>query len=114
MMPAQIPGMSWVEISYSTPYSPECLQPRKNTANSSEISDDRSTACAGTFLFVGDVLTLLHSIHLSSYQPRWAYLSANIPTLLESILSCTFHVSATLGVLNSLPVLFSNSIRFLI
>jgi len=109
MAPVQIPGMSWVEISYSTPYSSECSQLRKNTSINFEISDDRSTACGGTFVFVGDVLTLANSIWLSSYQPRSTFLSANIPTLLESILSCTFHVSATLSILNSLPVLCSNS-----
>ncbi|XP_020265073.1 membrane-bound transcription factor site-2 protease homolog isoform X1 [Asparagus officinalis] len=103
MTPVQIIGTSWVEISYSTPYSPECLQLSKNT---SANSDDISSACGGTFVFIGNVLTLAYSIHLSIYQPRWVYLSATIPTLVESILSCTFHVSATLGVLNSLPVFF--------
>lgn len=112
MAPIQIPGLSWVEISYSSPYSADCLQLEKNISAAAEISNDRSTACGGTFVFIGDVLSLARYIRLSSYRPRLTYLPANFPTLLENILACSSHVSVTLGVLNSLPVLFSYSSLF--
>ncbi|XP_019706630.1 membrane-bound transcription factor site-2 protease homolog isoform X2 [Elaeis guineensis] len=105
MAPVQIPGLSWVEISYSSPYSTECLQKRRNL---SSTDSSGSTSCGGSFVYVGDVSSLAYSIQLSAYQPRWASIifSAYLPYVLEKVSACTFHVSATLGLLNSMPVYF--------
>eukprot|EP00262_Sarcandra_glabra_P021455 TRINITY_DN9119_c0_g2_i1.p1 TRINITY_DN9119_c0_g2~~TRINITY_DN9119_c0_g2_i1.p1 ORF type:complete len:118 (+),score=14.83 TRINITY_DN9119_c0_g2_i1:43-354(+) len=50
---------------------------------------------------------MAHSVQLTAYRPRWAFnLGAGLPNMLEKVLLCTFHVSATLVLLNSLPVFF--------
>lgn len=103
-MPVQMPGLTWVEITYSRPYSLECLQ---QGGNSSEFgdSDSRSSNCGGTFVYVGDVAAEARSIQLTSYRPRWPFsLSTYFPNVLEKMIAYTFHVSATLALLNSLPV----------
>lgn len=103
MAPVQIPGLSWVEISYSSPYSMECLQLRRNF---SSTDSSGSNSCGGSFVYVGDVPSVAYYIQLSAYQPRWASIvfSAFLPYALEKVLACAFHVSATLGLLISLPV----------
>lgn len=108
MAPLSPPGISWVEISYSSPYSSECLLHQKNLTGDYESLSSGSTPCGGTFVFIGDALSMAISVRLSSYRPRWPFLmfSASIPTMLEKILNCNFHVSATYAFLNSLPVYF--------
>eukprot|EP00262_Sarcandra_glabra_P021456 TRINITY_DN9119_c0_g2_i2.p1 TRINITY_DN9119_c0_g2~~TRINITY_DN9119_c0_g2_i2.p1 ORF type:complete len:111 (+),score=14.48 TRINITY_DN9119_c0_g2_i2:43-333(+) len=40
---------------------------------------------------------MAHSVQLTAYRPRWAFnLGAGLPNMLEKVLLCTFHVSATL------------------
>ncbi|XP_008791413.2 membrane-bound transcription factor site-2 protease homolog isoform X2 [Phoenix dactylifera] len=108
MAPVQIPGLSWVEISYSSPYSSECLKLRRNLSSTYSENNSGSTSCGGSFVYVGDVPSVAYSIQLSAYQPRWSSIifSAYLPYVLEKLLGCAFHVSATLGLLNSLPVYF--------
>lgn len=101
-----MPGLTWVEITFSRRYSLECLQQGGNSSLEFEDSDSRSSNCGGTFVYVGDVASEAHSIQLTSYRPRWAFsLSTYFPNILEKIVAYTFHVSATLALLNSLPVL---------
>lgn len=98
-------GLSWVEISYLGYFSPECLQLGRNSFLVSKTSDLIKSKCVGTFVFVGDVISMAHSVRLTAYQPRWAFhFGAYLPNVLERILMCTFHVSLTLALLNSLPV----------
>ncbi|CAL9092398.1 unnamed protein product [Musa textilis] len=108
MAPVQIPGMSWVEITYSSPYSAECLKNNRNSSAYNENLNLGPTSCGGTFVYVGDVLSVAHLVHLSAYQPRWPSIifMARIPNLLEKLFSCCFHVSASLALVNSLPVYF--------
>lgn len=95
--------MVWVEITYSSP-SHECLH-EENRFPVSKISDLKETNCNATFIFVGDVISMAHSIHLTSYQPRWGpKIVAYFPDFLERILIWTFHVSLALALLNGLPV----------
>ncbi|XP_050225099.1 membrane-bound transcription factor site-2 protease homolog [Mercurialis annua] len=104
--PVQIPGLIWAEITYLRPYSSECLLPGKYLVPDTEnafIEDN----CGGTFVFVGNVLSMAHSVKLSAYQPRWAFaFGAHVPKVIEKILACTFQVSLTVALLNSLPVYF--------
>lgn len=110
MAPVLMPGLSWVEISYSSPYSSECLQLSKNLSSTDSDSENnsRSAPCVGTFVYIGDASSVSYSIQLSAYQPRWASIifSAYLPYILDKALACAFHVSAALGLLNSLPVYF--------
>ncbi|XP_010260869.1 PREDICTED: membrane-bound transcription factor site-2 protease homolog isoform X2 [Nelumbo nucifera] len=107
LMPAQVPGVTWVEIAYSNPYSLECLQKGENSSADIEGPESVITNCGGTFVFIGDAHSMGHSVQLTAYQPRWAFfLGAYLPNTLEKILVCTFHVSLTLAFLNSLPVFF--------
>ncbi|KAG8633816.1 membrane-bound transcription factor site-2 protease homolog isoform X3 [Manihot esculenta] len=107
LSPVELPGLIWAEITYSSPYSPECLQVGRKSFPHSETADFTEDNCGGTFVFVGDVISMAHSIHLTSYQPRWAFgWSAYIPKVLEKSLIFTFQVSLTLALLNSLPVYF--------
>lgn len=49
---------------------------------------------------------MAHSVRLTAYQPRWGFsFSAHLPNILEKSLMYTFHVSLTLALLNSLPVI---------
>lgn len=64
-------------------------------------------SCGGTFVFIGDLSLMARSIWLTSYQPRWSFsFGAYFPNVVEKLLICTFHVSLTLALLNSLPVCF--------
>lgn len=97
-------GLVWVEITYSSP-SHECLSLGRNKFPVSETSNPKETNCGGTFVFVGDVISMAYSIQLTSYQPRWTLkFSAYLPNLVERVLIWTFHVSLALALLNSLPV----------
>jgi hypothetical protein len=87
-------GLSWVEISYLGYFSPECLQLGRNSFLVSKTSDLIKSKCVGTFVFIGDVISMAHSVRFGAY----------LPNVLERILMCTFHVSLTLALLNSLPV----------
>lgn len=103
--PPQMLGLSWVEITYSRPFSSKCLQLGRNSVSDSHTSDLVEPKCGGTFVFVGDVISMANSVLLTTYQPRWAFPFATyLPNMLEKILACTFHVSLALALLNSLPV----------
>ncbi|PNY14836.1 membrane-bound transcription factor site-2 protease-like protein [Trifolium pratense] len=103
LAPVQEPGMVWVEITYSS-LSHECLH-EENRLPVSNSSDLEETNCGATFIFAGDVISMAHSIHLTSYQPRWGpNIVAYFPNFLERILIWTFHVSLALALLNGLPV----------
>lgn len=107
MTPVQIPGMTWVEVSYKSPYSPNCLQLTRNLSSKDSVNLNlESNPCDGTFVFIGDVVSVARSIQLSSYQPRWAWIiwSIHIPHILEKVLVCMLHMSAALGLINCLPV----------
>ncbi|XP_042515517.1 membrane-bound transcription factor site-2 protease homolog isoform X2 [Macadamia integrifolia] len=105
LMPSQMSGMTWVEITYSSPYSPECLQQGGNSSANHGGPESSASNCGGTFVFVGDVLSMGHSVQLTAYQFRWGFiLGAYLPQMLEKILACTFNVSLAIALLNSLPV----------
>ncbi|GAV71290.1 Peptidase_M50 domain-containing protein [Cephalotus follicularis] len=105
LSPVLLPGWMWVEITYLSPYSQKCSHLGNNTVPVSNTSMEHK--CGGTFVFVGDVISMAHSVILTSYQPRWAFaFGACLPNSLERCLVCTFHVSLTLALLNSLPVYF--------
>ncbi|MED6121023.1 hypothetical protein PIB30_026240 [Stylosanthes scabra] len=106
LAPVQEPGSVWIEITYSRT-SPECSLLERNRLTASETSGLKETNCGGTFIFVGDPISMAHSIQLTSYQPRFGpKFVAYFPNLLEKILVWTFHVSLALAFLNSLPVYF--------
>ncbi|KAI4332117.1 hypothetical protein L6164_017052 [Bauhinia variegata] len=107
LAPVQEPGLVWIEIKYSSPSSHECSLLHRNRFPGPETSNLKEAKCGGTFIFVGDVISMAHSVHFTSYQPRWGLLSfAYFPNLLERILIWTFRVSVALALLNSLPVYF--------
>ncbi|OVA07510.1 Membrane-bound transcription factor site-2 protease [Macleaya cordata] len=107
MGPVLSPGVTWVEIAYSRPYSAECLWLWRNSSADFVSPDSGATDCGGTFVFIGDALSMANSIGLTAYRPRSAIsLGLSLPNGLEKILACTFHVSLTLALLNSLPVFF--------
>ncbi|WCJ24433.1 hypothetical protein M5689_006393 [Euphorbia peplus] len=106
LSPIQFPGIIWAEITYSSPYSPECLQVAKNSSLHPE-SADLIENCGGKFVFVGDVISMVHSIQLTAYLPRSTFVfSVYLPVVLEKNLICLFQVSLTIALLNSLPVNF--------
>ncbi|KAL3630074.1 hypothetical protein CASFOL_023058 [Castilleja foliolosa] len=89
LTPIQMPGLGWVEITYST------------------LQCQNSSGCVQTFVFIGDVVDMEQSVDLTWYQPRWSvYFGAYFPNVLEKFLTCCFHVSLVLALLNSLPVYF--------
>lgn len=105
--PIQIPGMIWIEVTYSSPYSLECLQLGKKLFSDSGASEFEESNCGGSFVFVGDIISMASSVQLTAYRPRWASnFGSYLPNVLERLLMCTFHVSLTLVFLNSLPVSF--------
>ncbi|KAF3956203.1 hypothetical protein CMV_018647 [Castanea mollissima] len=107
LSPLQMPGLSWVEITFSRSLSAECLQLGRNSFSDSKTSDLIESKCRGSFVFVGDVISMARSVRLTAYQPRWAFhIGRYLPDVLERGLICTFHVSLTLALLNSLPVYF--------
>ena len=92
-----MPGLVWVEITYLNPYSSDCSYSREYPLPSSN--------CSGTFIFVGDVVSMARSIQLTMYRPRLDFhFAIYLPDVLEKILSCLFHTSLALALLNSLPV----------
>ncbi|KAG5630972.1 hypothetical protein H5410_002689 [Solanum commersonii] len=104
-LPLLSTGVAWVEITYS---SPSPLQ-YSHLGRTRVIDDNnsRENPCVKTFVFVGDAISIKHSVLLTSYQPRWsAKFGAHLPYVLERLLMFTFHVSMTLALLNSLPVYF--------
>lgn len=91
------PGVSWTEITYRKTSSQDC----------SRLGADFNTSnCLGTFVFVGDLIAMSHSVYLTAYQPRCLinFFGKSFPDILEKSLTCTFHVSLALVLLNSLPV----------
>lgn len=107
LSPIQTSGMIWIEVTYSSPYSLDCLQLGNQSFPDSRASEFEESICGGTFVFVGDVISMASSIQLTAYRPRWASNFASyLPNVLERLLMCTFHVSLTLALLNSLPVSF--------
>lgn len=109
--PIQMPGVGWVEITYLRP-SKGCLYPR-NSFQEYKSVDPKDTSCIHSFVFVGDLISLEHSLHLTSYQPRWEIdIGTYFPDSLEKLLICVFYVSLTLGFLNSFPVCFIQIIRY--
>lgn len=104
-MPVQLPGLGWVEITYSRL---ECLNGSRSQFSSEQHSNDGEKGCHHTFVFVGDLISMANSVHLTSYQPRFSmYFIAHIPDMLERFFTCAFHVSMVLALLNSLPVSYS-------
>ncbi|XP_073300876.1 membrane-bound transcription factor site-2 protease homolog isoform X1 [Primulina huaijiensis] len=102
LVPVQHQGQQWVELTFS---SFDC----QNVGRNSDATDSsiREGSCLQTYVFVGDVISMAHSIHLTSYQPRWyAKFAAYLPNTLERFFTCSFHVSMLLALLNSLPVYF--------
>lgn len=107
LSPIQIPGFIWIEVTYYSPYSPECLKLGRKSFADSRSSEFVDSNCGGTFVFVGDIISMASSVQLTAYQPRWASkFGIYLPNVLERLLMCTFHVSLTLALLNSLPVRF--------
>ncbi|KAL2484383.1 Peptidase M50 family protein [Forsythia ovata] len=105
--PVQLPGLAWVEITYSSPSSPECQNHRRSILPDNMNPNIRERRCLQSLVFIGDVISMAHSIRLTSYQPRWSIdFAADLPNLVEKLLTCTFHVSMILALLNSLPVFF--------
>ncbi|CAN8231275.1 unnamed protein product [Cochlearia groenlandica] len=92
-------GVSWIEITYKRTSSHDC---------SGLDLDFNNTRCVGTFVFVGDLIAMSHSVHLTAYQPRqlFKFFGKSLPGVIERSLTCTFHVSLALVLLNSLPVHF--------
>lgn len=97
LSPVQVPGLVWVEITYLITHSSDCFYSREYLLPSSN--------CSGTFIFVGDVVSMARSIQLTMYRPRLGFHFATyVPDVLERILLCLFHASLALALLNSLPV----------
>lgn len=102
--PIHIPGVSWVEITFSRPYSSECTQAGNEMGSGYNKSGSEDGKCGGSFVFIGDMMSMTRSIWLTEYQPRWLYVFAYFPDLVEKLLVNSFHVSLMLALLNSLPV----------
>ncbi|CAN1225985.1 Membrane-bound transcription factor site-2 protease homolog [Linum grandiflorum] len=104
LSPVQQPGLVWAEITYSRPY---CLQLETESSSDSETVDLTPHKCGGTFVFIGDLVSMAHSVQLTSYQPRYRFpFSAYLPKVMEKAAICIFYVSLTLALLNSLPVFY--------
>lgn len=107
LTPVQAPGLTWVEITYSSPYTLECWQNGGKSFAGVKSLNFEETSCGGTFVFIGDVISMAHSVRLTAYRPRWMFsFGALLPNVLEKILVCTFHFSLALALLNSIPVYF--------
>lgn len=105
LSPVQLPGLIWLEITYSRPYSLECMKLSRSSVSDTRTTDFMDPYCGGTFVFVGDAIFMAQSVSLTPYQPRWASaFGAYLPNVLRKSLMCIFHVSLTLALLNSLPV----------
>ncbi|KAI7738236.1 hypothetical protein M8C21_009767 [Ambrosia artemisiifolia] len=104
--PIHMPGVSWVEITFSRPYSSDCTQSGNEIGSSYNKSWSEESKCGGSFVFIGDMMSMSRSIWLTEYQPRWPYGFAYFPDLVEKLLVNSFHVSLMLALLNSLPVYY--------
>ncbi|KAM0038388.1 putative S2P endopeptidase [Helianthus debilis subsp. tardiflorus] len=104
LTPVHMPGVSWVEITFSRPYSSDCTQAGNEIGLSYNKSEE--SKCGGSFVFIGDMISMSRSIWLTEYQPRWSYGFAYFPDLVEKLLVNSFHVSLMLALLNSLPVYY--------
>jgi S2P endopeptidase len=101
-----MPGLAWVEITYFSP-SKGCHRPARNSFQKHDSADLNDNSCVQSFVFVGDMISMGQSLHLTSYQPRWEIdIGAYLPDVLEKHFICAFHVSLILALLNSLPVRF--------
>lgn len=99
-----MPGQTWVEIKYST-HSRKCQPLGQRSFPGGKKSDLGEMGCGGTFVFIGDMISMAQSVQLTSYQPRWSFpFAADLPVVIEKLLMYTFHVSLMLALLNSLPV----------
>ncbi|KAL6505461.1 hypothetical protein OROHE_022840 [Orobanche hederae] len=104
LTPLQPPGVRWVEITYS---SIECLHSRRSSFLDGNHPMSTEASCLQTFVFVGDLSSISHSIRLTSYQPRLLInFIAHLPDQLEKLLACAFHVSMVIALLNSMPIFF--------
>ncbi|KAL6543622.1 hypothetical protein OROGR_010119 [Orobanche gracilis] len=104
LMPLQPPGVRWVEITYS---SLECLHSQRSSFSDGNRPMSTEASCLQTFVFIGDLSSISHSIRLTSYQPRLLInFIAHLPDQLEKLLTCAFHVSMVIALLNSMPVFF--------
>lgn len=107
LSPVQTRDSTWVEIAYSSPYNSECWEIVKNRSAGYKHPKLEEMGCGGAFVFIGDAVSMAHSVRLTLYRPRWPfYFGAYLPSVLEKLLVCTFHVSLALALLNSLPVYF--------
>jgi S2P endopeptidase len=52
-------------ITYASPYGPECMKPGRNSFPASEASDFSEHKCGGTFVLVGDLISMAHSVKLA-------------------------------------------------
>ncbi|CAH9089532.1 unnamed protein product [Cuscuta epithymum] len=105
--PFLMPGVAWVEITYIRPFTPECQKFLRTSFLEDTNSDIGDIRCSESFVFIGDMASMLGSVHTTSYQPRWpTKFGAHFPSVLEKFLMSMFHVSLTLALLNSLPVYF--------
>ncbi|OEL28399.1 hypothetical protein BAE44_0010583 [Dichanthelium oligosanthes] len=107
LVPVLTPGFSWIEVSYSKPYSWGCLQKGANLSSSASHAANNDlghSPCEGSFVYLGNLLSAARSVRLSPYQPRWALLFiADIPYILGNGLNSLLHASAALAVVNCLP-----------
>uniref|UniRef100_A0A1D1XKR9 Membrane-bound transcription factor site-2 protease n=2 Tax=Anthurium amnicola TaxID=1678845 RepID=A0A1D1XKR9_9ARAE len=106
LTPVQNRGVIWVEVAFSRPHS-KCLKDGRNaTAMDVKSFVSGSAACLETFVFIGDTVSIVNSIKLSAYRPRWesGTFGAYLPNFLEKVLVSMFRVSASLALLNSMPV----------
>uniref|UniRef100_A0A1J3EBE2 Endopeptidase S2P n=1 Tax=Noccaea caerulescens TaxID=107243 RepID=A0A1J3EBE2_NOCCA len=96
----QSPGVSWTEITYKRTSSQDCSR--------LGLDFNTTSTCVGKFVFVGDLIAMSNSVHLTAYQPRslFIFFGRSFPDILERSLTCTFHVSLALVLLNSLPVYY--------
>ncbi|CAA6671555.1 unnamed protein product [Spirodela intermedia] len=108
LAPVQSPHSIWAEVSFARPYFSDCLKVGRNeTSMHVKGLDSGSTPCLETFIFIGDI-SVANSIKLSAYQPRWALgaFGVYLPNLMEKVLISMFRVSASLGLLNCMPVFY--------
>lgn len=109
LVPVLAPGFSWIEISYTRPYSLECLKKEGNLSSPHATNNNNGPSpCGGTFVYVGGLSSAARSVKLCPYRPRWTLFLfiADVPYILENCLSCLLHVSAALAAVNCLPVFF--------
>jgi S2P endopeptidase len=107
LVPVLAPGFSWIEISYTRPYSLECLKQDANLSSPHATNNNHGPSpCGGTFVYAGDLSSAARSVKLCPYRPRWALFLfiADVPYILENCFSCLLHVSAALAAVNCLPV----------